>query len=629
MSLLSGLMARCRSWLRGAAHRDRLNDEMEAELENHLEHLTADLERSGLSREEATRQARIAMGSLGTHKEDMRASFGLRGWDEIGADLRYGLRMLWRTPGFTAIAAISLALAIGANTAIFSVAKQILYERLAVPHAENLRLLEWVASREHNVVHDISGSFELLPGGMASSNSFSYPAFQQLREDNRVLDDLFAFMSTSTNANIRGDAMRLRTEMVSGNYYQALGVRPILGRAIQPSDDIAPGQSPVAVISYGMWEREFGKSPAAVGEAIQVSGVPMTIIGVNPPEFTGARTVQESPDLFVPLAMQPLVWPMPTGGDMTNQSPSYGSGLSLPGHWWVFIMGRAKTGVSDAAAQAALNGQLQSIVRATMPIKKGEDIPQLRLRDGSRGLFEQQKNFAKPMAVLMTLVGFVLLLACANVANLLLARGAHRQREMSVRLALGAGRFRVVRQMLIESLLLAALGGAGGLLAGYLGSIGIPKMTENAWERSDFHVHFDWKIFGFTAALTLVTGLLFGIAPALAAGRAEVTSGLKETAHTTTRRRKGAASKALIAFQIALSTLLVIGAGLFVRTLHNLDSVDVGFRTDHLSAGQSQSAATPLPAGQRRRTAPPARAGLRSHSRRESGFAGRCTLRVR
>jgi predicted permease len=190
--------------------------------------------------------------------------------------------------------------------------------------------------------------------------------------------------------------------------------------------------------------------------------------------------------------------------------------------------------------------------------------------------------FAKPMAVLMTLVSFVLLLACANVANLLLARGARRQREMSVRLALGAGRFRVVRQMLIESLLLAALGGAGGLLAGYLGSIAIPKMTENAWEHSEFHVHFDWKIFGFTAALTLLTGLLFGMAPALAAARAEVTSGLKESAHTTTRRRKGMASKALVTFQIALSTLLVIGAGLFLRTLSGLNSVDVGFRTDHL-----------------------------------------------
>ena len=583
MSVWSGMMARWRSWLRGAAHRDRLNDEMEAELENHLEHLTADLMRSGLSREEAERQARIAMGSLLTHKEDMRASFGLRAWDEIGTDLRYGLRMLWRTPGFTAIAAISLALAIGANTAIFSVTKQLLFERLAVQHPENLRLLEWVASEDLRVVHNISGSFESLPGGMATSSSFSYPAFQQLRADNQVLGDLFAFMSTATNANIRGEAMRLRTEMVSGNYYQALGVRPILGRTILPSDDGAPGQSPVVVISYGMWEREFGKSPAVVGETIHVNDVPMTIVGVNPPGFTGAKNVQESPDIFVPLTMQPQVWPMRTGGDTSAEpNPSYGSGLSLPGYWWVFIMGRAKPGVSDAAAQAALNVQLQSIVRATMPIKKGEDIPQLRLRDGSRGLFEQEKLFAKPMAVLMTLVGFVLLLACANVANLLLARGARRQREISVRLALGAGRFRVVRQMLVESLLLAALGGVGGLLAGYLGSIAIPKMTENAWERSDFHVHFDWKIFGFTAALTLATGLLFGIAPALAAARAEVTSGLKETAHTTTRRRKGMASKALVAFQIALSTLLVISAGLFLRTLHDLNSVNVGFRTDHL-----------------------------------------------
>jgi predicted permease len=186
------------------------------------------------------------------------------------------------------------------------------------------------------------------------------------------------------------------------------------------------------------------------------------------------------------------------------------------------------------------------------------------------------------MAVLMTFVGFVLLLACANVANLLLARGARRQREMSVRLALGAGRLRIVRQMLIESLLLAALGGAGGLLTGYLGSILIPKMTENAWQRAELHVHFDWKIFAFTAGITLLTGLLFGMAPALAAARAEVTHGLKESAQTTTRRRKGMASKSLVVFQIALSTLLVIGAGLFLRTLRDLSSVNVGFRTDHL-----------------------------------------------
>ncbi len=598
MSLFSGLMARCRSWWSGASHRDRLDGEMEAELQHHLEQLTADLERSGLSREEATRQARIQMGSMGTHKEEMRASFGLRWWDEIGSDLRYGIRMLWRTPGFTAIAAISLALAIGANTAIFSVAKQILYERLAVPHAENLRLLEWVASENNNVVHDIWGNFDTLPGGMATSSSFSYPIFQQLRADNRVLNDLFAFKETGTNANIRGEAMRLQTEFVSGNYYQALGIRPILGRPIQPSDENAPNQSPVVVISHGFWEREFGKSPSAVGEVIHVNGVPLTIIGVNPKGFTGAKNVQQSPDIFLPMTMEPLVWPMRMIVDsVVPGDVAYGSALSQNGYWWVNIMGRAKPGVSDTAAQAALNVQLQSIVRATMPIKKGEDIPQLRLLDGSRGLFEQERVFAKPMAVLMTLVGFVLLLACANVANLLLARGARRQREMSVRLALGAGRFRVVRQMLVESLLLAALGGIGGLFAGYLGSIVIPKMTENAWERSEFHVHFDWKIFGFTAALTLVTGLLFGIAPALAAARAEVTSGLKETAHTTTRRRKGMASKALVAFQIALSTLLVIGAGLFLRTLSGLNSVDVGFRTDHLLLAEINPPRSAYPPG--------------------------------
>ena len=245
-------------------------------------------------------------------------------------------------------------------------------------------------------------------------------------------------------------------------------------------------------------------------------------------------------------------------------------------------MGRAKPRISDSAAQAALNGELQRVVRGSMPVKAGEDIPQLRLSDGSRGLFEQRQMFARPMAVLMTFVGFVLLLACANVANLLLARGARRQREMSVRLALGAGRFRVLRQMLIESLLLATLGGMGGLFAGYLGSILIPKMTENAWQRWEFHVHFDWKIFAFTAGITLLTGLLFGIAPALAAARAEITHGLKESSQTTTRRRKGMGSKGLVAFQIALSTLLVIGAGLFLRTLRDLNSVDVGFRTDHL-----------------------------------------------
>ena len=596
-TFVSGMMARWRSWWRGVRHRDTLDTEMEAELQSHLESLTDDLLRAGLPRDEAARQAHVALGPMLAHKEDMRASYGLRWWDEIGSDVRYGARMLVKSPGFTAIAAISLALAIGANTAIFSVTKQLLFERLAVPHADNLRLLEWTGTESHSAVHNVWGSWEPLPGGMARSTSFSYPAFVQLRADNRVLEELFAFKDTGVNVNLHGEAMRLRVEMVSGNFYQALGVRPVLGRALQPSDEGGPGQNPVAVISYGLWEREFGKSPSVLGQTIHVNGAPLTIVGVNPPEFTGARNVQQSPEIFLPLTMQPQVWPMQLPGATSFSSAGYGSALSLPGYWWVTIMGRARPGVSGLAAQASLNGDLQAIVRTTMPIKKGEDIPQLRLIDGSRGLFEQQQMFAKPMAVLMTFVGFVLLLACANVANLLLARGARRQREMSVRLALGAGRFRVLRQMLIESLMLAALGGVGGLFAGYLGSILIPKMTENAWERSDFHVHFDWKIFAFTAGVTLLTGLLFGIAPALAAARAEVANGLKDGSQTATRRRKGMASKTLVAFQIALSTLLVIGAGLFLRTLRDLNSVDVGFRTDHLLLAEINPPRSSYPPG--------------------------------
>jgi predicted lysophospholipase L1 biosynthesis ABC-type transport system permease subunit len=236
-------------------------------------------------------------------------------------------------------------------------------------------------------------------------------------------------------------------------------------------------------------------------------------------------------------------------------------------------------------------------VRATMPVRPTEDLPRIDLRDGSRGMFSQQQTFAKPMAVLLTMVGFVLLLACANIANLMLARGTQRQREMSVRLALGAGRLRIARQMLVESLVLAAAGGAGGLIFGYFGSNLIPKLTENAWERSEFHIHFDWMVFGFTAGVTILTGILFGLAPALAAARTTVSSDLKETSLSVTRRRKGWGGKSLVGFQIALSTLLVIGAGLFLRTLASLNAVHVGFRTDHLLLAEINPPQKEYPAG--------------------------------
>ena len=576
-----------KSWLRAVLQRNRLEAEMEAELAAHLDALTADLTRAGHSPQEAWRRARISLGAATVVKEGMRASLGLRWWDALCADLRYGSRMLRKSPGFTLVATLSLALAIGANTTIFSVAKQLLYERLAVPNAANLRLLSWTGTEKHVAVHDIWGDYDPLPGGLRASTAFSYPAYQQLRSQNRVLGDLFAFKSREMNATIRGEAQRVQTEMVSGNYYADLDVKPQLGRAIQPSDDLVPGQSPVAVISDGFWERQFTRSTVVLGQVIKINNAPVTIVGVNPKGFTGAKNVQQSPDVFVPLAMQPLLAPHSETGSL----------LADTRQWWVNVMGRIKPGVSDATAQSALNGQLSAIVRGTMPVRANEDLPRMVLRDGSRGLFEQQAQFARPMAVLLTLVGFVLLLACANIANLMLARGSQRQREMSVRLALGAGRARIMRQMLVESLLLAVIGGAGGLFIGYLGRNVIPKMTENAWERSDFQIHFDWRVFAFTASVTIVTGLLFGMAPAMAAARAEVTHGLKEAAQTTTRRRKGMGGKALVGFQIALSTLLVIGAGLFLRTLGLLSIVDVGFRTDHLLLMEINPPAKAYPPG--------------------------------
>ena len=578
---------------------------MDDELASHFEILTSDLIHSGFTPAEAARRARIALGSTPLLKEEMRASLGLRWWDALWADLRYGVRMLRKSPGFTLMAAISLALAIGANTSIFSITKQLLYDRLDVPHADDLRLLAWTGLRGHMAVHHEWGDWDLLPGGRATSTAFSYPVFERLKTGNHVLDDLFAFKNTGMNATIREEAQRVQTEMVSGNYYGALGVRPKLGRGIEPSDDSVPGEGAVAVISYGLWESEFGRSPAVLGETIKLNDVPLTIVGVNPRGFTGAKSMLHSPDVFVPLTMQPLVSPHSTW-HIGN-----GSLLRDTSEWWVNVMGRARPGVSDAQAQAALDTELAAVVRATMPVRPGEDLPRMSLRDGSRGLFEQNSEYAKPMTVLMTLVGLVLLLACANVANLMLARGSQRQREMSVRMALGAGRWRIARQLLVESLLLASLGGAGGLVAGYFGSNAIPALMQDAWERSDFRIHFDWGVFAFTAAVTLVTGILFGLAPALAAARGDVSHGLKESAQTATRKRKGLGGKALVGFQIALSTLLVIGAGLFLRTLAGLSEVNVGFRTDHLLLAEINPSQHQYPAGK----------DIRLHRQLEEAFA--------
>jgi predicted permease len=567
---MNSWVLRLMSRVSGLFGQKKAESELDREMQIHLQLLTEKFIRQGMSPKDADLAARRQFGNTTLLQQRHRESRTILSFLTVLQDVRYGLRVLGKSPGFTAIAVASLALAIGANTTIFSVAKSMLYDRLNVPHAEQLKTLYWQATG-HGAVHNMWGEFDSPPEGGSKSSSFSYPVYRELRAHNEVLQDLFAFQGDGMNATIRGTARRVQAEMISGNYYSGLGVLPQLGRPIQPSDETLQGAGAVVVISEGFWERDFGRSPSVLGQTITLNQSVMTIVGVNPRGFTGADDNQASPDVFIPLSMQPVLDP--------KGKKSY---LEDSGEWWVKIMGRVKPNVTDSQAEAVLSSQLQAAVRGTMTVKPGETIPRLVIADGSRGNHISENGFMKPAFVLMTLTGLVLLLACANIANLMLARGAQRQREMSVRLALGAGRARILRQVLTESLLLAVVGGLAGLLLGYLGRNAIPKLLTDAWETSEPNVHFDWRVFGFTAAVSIATGLLFGLAPAWMAARAELSSSLKESAQTASRRRRGMGGKAIVAFQIALSTLLVVGAGLFLRTLFALRSVDAGFRTDHL-----------------------------------------------
>ncbi len=563
MSLRSRLATCWRALFHGSA----LDRQVTEELQFHVDSYAEDLMRSGVPREEARRRARAELGSLAAGKENCRAAWGTRFLDELRGDLRYAVRVLSKSPGFAAIAVGSLALGIGANTAIFSIAKQALLDRLNVPHPEQLRLLQWTSKR-NSAVHSIWGDYRHGRDGIYSP-VFAYPIYQILRRENRQLSDLFAYKDAGEmNASIDGEAEVVHAELVSGNYYTGMGILPQLGRSIEPFDDGKPGGSPVVVISDGYWRRRFNRSPSVVGRTIVLNLVPVTIVGVNPPDFTGAANVQISPDIFAPIAMQPLLTPR-------NGEESLLSGST---RWWIHIMARATPGVSDAAAQAQLSVTLQNAVVATMLPKKNESIPRLLVTDGSRGLNETGATLAHPLYVLLSLVGLVLLLACANIANLLLARSAARQREMSVRVALGAGRARIVRQVLTESLLLALLGGVGGLLLGYAGRAALLRMIAHLSAQPMIRAAaFNWEIFAFTAALSVVTGVLFGAAPAWRATRTQVNASLKDNLHTATRVRRGYGGKTIVAFQIAVSMLLVAGAGVFLRTLINLNRVDPGF----------------------------------------------------
>jgi predicted permease len=568
MRLLKRLFAR----LRNLASRQSDDQRLLEEMEEHLSRQAEENLRSGMAPAEARRRAVLKFGAVEAIREQYHAEKSLPFVESIVQDVRYSLRILRKSWGFTAIAAISLALAVGANTTIFSVMKRLLLDRLEVPHAEHLRLLHWHGDK-HTAVSNMWGIADNVAEGTAAA-SFSYPAFEQLRRDNHVLEDLFAFKNVGTmNATIDSSAQILQGELVSGNFFDQLQVQPQLGRPILPDDDRI-GAPTVALISAEVWHRAFGSSPAVLGRTITVNMAPVTIIGVAPSGFTGAESVQSSPDLFLPLSSQPLVEPRGMNGSLL--------GASSPQIWWLNIMGRARDGVADNSARAALEASLSAVVRSTLRLDADTTIPRLDVLDGSRGLFRSKQMFAKPVEVLMAVVGLVLLLACSNIASLLFARSMARQREVALRLALGAGRARVLRGVLTESLLLSALGGTLGVALAFVGCRTLPALLANPWEASQFRMPLDWTVLAFSASVTLLSGLLFGTVPAWIATRSDGGACLKATRPGNTRRRKGLSGRMIVTFQIMLSTLLVAGALLFVGTLIQLAHVNPGFRTDHL-----------------------------------------------
>ena len=487
-------------------------------------------------------------------------------------DVRYALRQLRKSPGYALTALLTLALGIGANTAIFTVAKKVLLDTLPVRDPQQLRLLTWVSGHERPMP-PVWGDVGPTDGGGLRSTAFSYPVFQELSKRTDAFEDLIAFKDLPMTVTANGDPEPVTAEMVSGGAFSALGIQPVLGRPITPADDAGPASSPVAVISEGFWAERFGRAASALGSTISVNGVPVTVVGVSPERFTGLQ-MGEQTELFVPLTMQPLLAP--------RAQRSTTSLLDNPQSWWVLILARLRPQVPEERAQAELDAVLRQTAMATLPDAKGIDQFHLRLEPGDRGLDYLKGGFARPSYVLLALAALVLLLACVNLANLLLARAASRQREISTRLALGAGRMRILRQMLVESLILSCLGGVAGLALGYLGRNAIPRMLSLPWQPTAMQADFDWQVLAFTAGLALATGILFGLVPAWRATRTEVNSALKDASHASPGRRRMWLGRGLVVIQIALSTMLLIGAGLFVRTVFNLSHVPLGFRADHL-----------------------------------------------
>jgi predicted permease len=497
-------------------------------------------------------------------------------------DLRYGFRMLWKTPGFTAIAILSLALGIGANTALFSIVDAMLLKKLPVKEPERLVLLKSLSSANFNP-GSYTGNSNRDAAGRQVRTSFPYQSYQRLHEQESLLSDVIAFGQVSLNVNADGQADVVNGQAVSGNYYQGLGIEAVAGRTFTDEDD-KPSATPVAVISYRYWQRRFGGDASVIGKQINLNNIIFTIIGVTPQGFDGTMQVGSSQDVSIPIAREPQV--TPERGRIRGEV------------WWLRLMARLKPDITLEQAKSSLEGAFrQSVIehrtarqavikeQGGTPMKplEEEDYPYLVLVSGSQGEMNARQYYAPSLYIMLGVVGLVLLVACANVANLLLARSSSRQKEIAVRLAMGASRWRLIRQLLTESVLLAGIGGALGILFALWIKDGLLAVSD--WGGSGLNAlntTLDLRVLGFTFGLSMLTGLLFGIAPAWRTTKIDLTPALKDNVRNSSAASRSLLSKSLIVAQVAMSLLLLVGAGLLLRTLMNLQKVEAGFNQQNL-----------------------------------------------
>jgi predicted permease len=608
-------------------HRRRRADELREELQFHLATEADERQADGLTEDQARWAARRELGNVTLLREDTRTLWTWTFLEQLLQDLRYALRMMVKNRAVSAFAVLSLALGIGANTAIYSFMDAILLRSLPVADPASLVVMTWRAkpfnygSRAVNgsefVLRGINGSFSNDATG-ATGRIFPFPSFERLQEASApVLSSIFTyFPAEKMNVLVNGEAELADGEYVSGDFFHGLAVPPAAGRLIGFDDDRA-GAPPVAVISQGYGQRRFGAAANAVGQQILINSVPFTVVGVTPPEFFG-----------VDPAFAPSVY-LPMHANLLFEADAARVYLD-PNYYWIGIMGRLRPGVTMRQAESALTGPFANWVAPTAANdRERANLPMLRIDAGAAGLDTLRQRYSKPLYVLLAMVGLILAIACANTANLLLARAAARRREIAVRLSIGAGRFRLIRQLLTESLVLASLGGALGIFIAVAGTRVLTALLANGDAGFTLHAELNWRVLAVTLGLSVLCGVLFGLAPAIQSTRPALAPALKDAGATEPRNQhtlipRLRLQQALVVGQIALLMLLLVGAGLFAQTLSNLQSVPLGFNRENVllfelnapQAGYPESRAAAFYAELRRRFSeiPGVRAATLSHA---------------